>query len=174
MLYKILTVAGLATFEIYAAIPAGFAMSLPSWVIALASIVGGIVGALAATFLGERVKAWVARYRKPKPPKPIPAKPSLAHRIWDKYGIIGLGIIGTSLIGAPLSIAAGVGLNVPLQRLLFWCCIGIVLRCLVLLILGILLCIYYNTGTRMKTDCTDYTDFIAAYSSFNIHRSTFS
>ena len=136
MLYKILTVAGLATFEIYAAIPAGFAMSLPSWIIALASIVGGIVGALAATFLGERVKAWLARYRKPKPPKPASAKPSLAHRIWNKYGIIGLGIFGTTLIGAPLSIAAGVGLNVPLQRLLFWCCVGIVIRCLAFTYIG--------------------------------------
>jgi membrane protein YqaA with SNARE-associated domain len=130
MLYKILTVVGLATFEIYAAIPAGFAMNLPAWIIALSGIVGGIIGALAATFLGEKVKAWLAKYRKPKPPKPADAKPSLALRIWNKYGLIGLGIIGTGLIGAPLSIAAGVGLNVPLKRLLFWCCIGIIIRCL--------------------------------------------
>jgi membrane protein YqaA with SNARE-associated domain len=128
MLYKILTVAGLATFEIYAAIPTGFVMSLPAWVIAVASTVGGIIGAFAATFLGEKVKAWLARYRKPKPPRPAEQKPGLAQRIWLKYGLIGLGVIGTIVIGAPLSIAAGVGFNVPLQRLLFWCCIGVVVR----------------------------------------------
>jgi len=136
MLYKIITVAGLATFEIYAAIPAGFAMSLPAWIIALASIVGGLVGALAAAFLGERLKTWIARYRKPKAPKATPKKPNLAHRIGEKYGLIGLGIFGTVIIGAPLSIAAGVGLNLSLQRLLFWCCVGVVVRSLLFTYLG--------------------------------------
>jgi hypothetical protein len=40
MFLKILTVAALATFEIYAAIPAGFAMGLSPWVIFFASITG--------------------------------------------------------------------------------------------------------------------------------------
>ena len=44
MFLKFLTVAGLATFEIYAAIPAGFAFGLSPWVIFFASVVGGIVG----------------------------------------------------------------------------------------------------------------------------------
>jgi hypothetical protein len=38
---KILTVAGLATFEIYVAIPTGFAMGLNPWVIFFASLAGG-------------------------------------------------------------------------------------------------------------------------------------
>jgi len=42
MLYKILTVAGLATFEIYAAIPAGFAFRLSPIIIFLASLGGGL------------------------------------------------------------------------------------------------------------------------------------
>ena len=41
MLYKILTVAGLATFEIYAAIPTGFAFGLSPWIIFAASLIGG-------------------------------------------------------------------------------------------------------------------------------------
>ena len=44
MFFKILTVAGLATVEIYAAIPAGFAFGLSPWTIFFASLTGGFVG----------------------------------------------------------------------------------------------------------------------------------
>mgnify|MGYP000612948209 FL=1 len=50
MIFKILTVAGLATFEIYAAIPAGFAFGLSPWVIFFASVTGGLVGVFVAFF----------------------------------------------------------------------------------------------------------------------------
>jgi hypothetical protein len=52
MFYKILTVAGLASFEIYAAIPAGFALGLSPWIIFWASLAGGVAGVFAAAFLG--------------------------------------------------------------------------------------------------------------------------
>ena len=48
MFLKILTVAGLATFEIYAAIPAGFAFGLSPWIIFFASLAGGLAGAIVA------------------------------------------------------------------------------------------------------------------------------
>ncbi|MDQ3681767.1 MAG: hypothetical protein M3352_01685 [Bacteroidota bacterium] len=47
---RILTVAGLASFEIYAAIPAGFAFGLSPWTIAFASIAGGLAGYLLLLF----------------------------------------------------------------------------------------------------------------------------
>lgn len=133
MLYKILTVAGLATFEIYAAIPAGFAFKLPVWIIMLASIMGGLTGAFVAAFLGERIEKWLSRFRKPRPEKP---KTGVVYRIWQKYGLIGLGLLGTMTVGAPVSIAVGVGFNVPMRKLLFWCCIGVVIRCVLFSLIG--------------------------------------
>jgi membrane protein YqaA with SNARE-associated domain len=133
MLYKILTVAGLATFEIYAAIPAGFAMELSPFVIAAASIAGGIAGALVAAFLGDKIEHWLSRFRKPKADKP---KTGVIYRIWEKYGLIGLGLAGTFTVGAPISIAVGVGFNVPMRKLLFWCCIGVILRCIIFTAIG--------------------------------------
>ena len=59
MFYKILTVAGLATFEIYAAIPAGFAFGLSPIVIFLASLVGGLLGVFVAAYLGDKIKSLV-------------------------------------------------------------------------------------------------------------------
>jgi membrane protein YqaA with SNARE-associated domain len=133
MLLKILTVAGLATFEIYAAIPAGYAMGLSPWIILLASVTGGLVGVFVAAFLGDKIKALIYKNKTPKTEKP---KTGLVYRIWEKYGLIGLGLIGTFTVGAPVSIAVGVGFNANLHKLLFWCCIGVVARCIVFTYVG--------------------------------------
>ncbi|NCI50136.1 hypothetical protein GWC95_09395 [Sediminibacterium roseum] len=133
MTFRILTVAALATFEIYAAIPAGFAFGLSPWIIFAASLVGGLVGVYVAVFLGEYIKLVIARFRKPKPPKP---KTGLVYKIWDKYGIIGLGFLGTMTVGAPVSIGVGVGFNVPLKKMVMWCCLGVLVRCALFTTLG--------------------------------------
>lgn len=134
MILKILTVAGLATFEIYAAIPSGFAMGLSAWVIFFASAVGGLAGVFVVAFLGDKIRAFVAKYRKPKV-KEVKTD-TLAHKIWNKFGVIGLGFFGTFTVGAPISIAVGVGLNASLHKLVFWCCMGVLARCLVFTLAG--------------------------------------
>lgn len=134
MILKILTVAGLATFEIYAAIPAGFAMGLSAWIIFFASVSGGLAGVFVVAFLGDKIRNFVAKYRKPKV-KEIKTD-TLAHRIWNKFGIIGLGFFGTFTVGAPVSLAVGVGLNAPLHKLVIWCCIGVITRCIVFTLAG--------------------------------------
>jgi membrane protein YqaA with SNARE-associated domain len=133
MTLKLITVAALATFEVYAAIPTGFALGLHPLFIFIASVIGGLTGVYVSTFLGERIKKFIARYRKPREPKP---HTGLVYRIWDKFGVIGLGFIGTLTVGAPVSIGVGVGFNVPLKKLLVWCCLGVVVRCAVFTTLG--------------------------------------
>ncbi len=134
MILKILTVAGLATFEIYVAIPTGFAMGLSAWIIFFASAVGGLTGVFVAAFLGDKIRDLVAIYRKPKI-KEIKTD-TLAHKIWNKFGIIGLGFFGTFTVGAPISIAVGVGLNASINKLVFWCCMGVLARCVVFTLAG--------------------------------------
>ena len=134
MFLKVLTVAGLATFEIYAAIPGGFAFGLSPVIIFFATVAGGIAGVFVATFLGDRIRSWAQRFKKPKKEKPV--KDTLAHRLWTKYGTFGLGFFGTLTVGAPISIAAGTGLNANLRKLLTWCCIGVVVRCLLFTTIG--------------------------------------
>lgn len=133
MFLKILTVAGLATFEIYAAIPAGFAFGLSPWAIFFASVTGGLAGAFAAAFFGDKIRAF---FHKKKPVKDEPKRHPVITRIWNKYGIVGLGFLGTLTVGAPISIAVGTGLNVNLKKLLTWCCIGVVTRCILFTIIG--------------------------------------
>ena len=134
MFLKILTVAGLATFEIYAAIPAGFAFKLSPWTIFFASVTGGIVGAIVAAFLGNNIRAF---FHKKKPTKDAAEKkhPKML-ALWNKYGIVGLGFLGTMSVGAPVSLAVGIGLNANVKKLLTWCCIGVITRCIVFTLIG--------------------------------------
>ena len=142
MFYKILTVAALASFEIYAAIPAGFAFELAPSIIFVASIIGGLAGVFVAAYLGDRIRKFFTRKKSEGEKKP---KSGLAHRIWLRYGIIGLGFFGTMTVGAPASIAVGLGFNAPLRKLLTWCCIGVITRCALFTTMG-----YY--GVKMVTD----------------------
>ena len=134
MTIKILTVMGLATFEVYAAIPAGFAFELPSFIIFLASTVGGLVGVFVAAYLGNQIKNIIKKYKKTKTQeKP---RSGFILNIWNKYGVVGLGLIGTMTVGAPISIGVGVGFNVPVNKMVIWCSIGVILRCLIFTSLG--------------------------------------
>ena len=133
MFLKIATVVALASFEIYAAIPAGFAFGLSAWIIFFASITGGLAGVFVAAFLGDKIRAFIAKYKKKKEEKP---RTGLVYRIWDKYGIIGLGFLGTITVGAPVSIAVGVGFDAPLKKLITWCCLGVITRCVVFTAVG--------------------------------------
>ncbi len=134
MFLKILTVAGLATFEIYAAIPAGFAFNLSPWTIFFSTVTGGLAGVFAATFFGDRIRAFFHK-KKTAAAEETKKHPVLA-RIWNKYGVAGLGFAGTMTVGAPISIAVGTGLNVNLKKMLVWCCLGVVTRCVLFTIIG--------------------------------------
>jgi len=135
MILKILTVAALATFEIYAAIPAGFAFGISPWIIFLASAIGGLVGVFVVAFLGEKIRAFFDRNKK-EDAAPAAEKHPMVMRIWNKYGIVGLGFLGTMTVGAPISIAVGVGLNANLKKLVIWCCIGVLTRCSIFTLIG--------------------------------------
>lgn len=135
MIYKILTVIGLATFEIYAAIPAGFAFKLNPIEIFSYSVLGGLIGVFVAAYLGDLIKKWVNKLRKPKTDKES-KEPGFALKIWHKYGVIGLGLLGTMSVGAPISIGIGVGFNVPTNKMVFWCSLGVFLRCALFTTIG--------------------------------------
>ena len=91
-------------------------------IIAITAAAGSILSALIVVLLGEGVRKWFIklRYRNKSPNGRF-------SDIWDKYGIIGLGLLSPLLFGAPLGAALGIGLGAPKDRLLLWMAIGIVI-----------------------------------------------
>ena len=79
------------------------------------------------------IKKWISKFRKPKVAK---SEPGFVLKIWEKYGVIGLGLLGTMTVGAPISIGVGVGFNVPTNKMVFWCCLGVLIRCALFTTIG--------------------------------------
>lgn len=134
MILKILTVIGLATFEIYVAIATGLGFGFNKWSILGCTLAGGIAGVFIAVFLGEKIEHFInTKIKKNRPAKP---KTGLIYKIWDKYGMYGLGLLGTFFLGAPAAIGVGVGLNANLKKLIPLCLIAVVARCFAFTFLG--------------------------------------
>ena len=128
MLYKILLVGLIATFEIYVAIGTGMAFNLSSNVLFLTTVTGGIIGVFVAAFLGDKIRKFILKYKKPKPAKPG-NKDKIMMKLWEKYGVVGVGFLGTFIVGAPISIGIGFGLGIQPMKLVNWCLLAVVLRC---------------------------------------------
>ena len=123
-LIQALVVFILGVLELWLAIPAGLVMGLNPVAIAIMSILGAICGALIVARVGEDLRSWLSRKYGWDILK---RRQGIIHRIWLKYGVIGLGLLSPFVTGAPLGTALGIALGTPKKRLLLWISIGIVL-----------------------------------------------
>ena len=48
-------------------------------------------------------------------------------KVWDRYGVVGLGLLAPLITGVPLGAFIGISLGSPHGKLMLWTCIGIVL-----------------------------------------------
>ncbi|MCW4017692.1 MAG: VTT domain-containing protein [Candidatus Bathyarchaeota archaeon] len=105
------------------AIPAGFAFNLHPAITATTSATGSILSALAVTLIGEKIRNRIIQWRyKGKEPKK-----GFLSSIWDKYGVIGLGLLSPLLFGAPIGAALGAAFGSNKWRLLLWMSVGIII-----------------------------------------------
>ncbi|MBM4240308.1 MAG: small multi-drug export protein [Euryarchaeota archaeon] len=124
----IIAVFCLGVLELWIAIPAGLALKLPPFIIFAASSLGAISAALLVSILGENIRnrflSW--RYKDDNDIKSGSIY-NIWYNIWDRYGIIGLGLLSPLLFGAPLGAAVGIALGAQKWRLMLWMTIGILL-----------------------------------------------
>lgn len=132
---KIFAVFGLGIVELWAAVPTGFALGVAPLFIGLASAAGAIIGVVVIVLLGERLRAWFVRRYDIQGKRD---RQSVAWRIWDRWGVLGLGLLAPLITGAPLGAAIGLALGVPTRRLLLWMIIGIAVWSALLTLLGVL------------------------------------
>jgi len=121
LLLKGASVFGTGLLELWAAIPLGFALGLPAVVTGVLSAASSIVSAAIVMYLGGSLRTWLLRRMEKKG-----KKQGRMGRIWEKYGIVGLGFLSPLLTGAPLGAAIGISLGANPGKLLWWMTIGIV------------------------------------------------
>jgi hypothetical protein len=120
---QLLTVFGLSMIELWAAIPVGFALNLNPATIVWVSSAGAIVGALLVMLAGEKLRNRILKWRY-NDKKDF--SQSRLYRVWNKYGVVGLGLLSPLLFGALIGAALGSLLGATRWRLLLWMSIGIV------------------------------------------------
>ncbi len=123
---KLLTVLLLGVVSQPAGIATGLALQLGPLLTATMATIGGILAVLVILGLGERIRKWkwVADKHYCEVKKDRSGR---ICRIWDRYGVTGLGLLAPSLVGAPVGTVIGIILGSPNRTLLYWMSIGIVM-----------------------------------------------
>jgi membrane protein YqaA with SNARE-associated domain len=121
------SVLGTSVLELWAAIPLGFALDLHPIMIALLSAIGSIISAAIVILFGKSLRSWLMKRweRKEK-------KQGRLSRIWNQYGVIGLGLVSPLLTGAPLGAAIGLSFGARPGKLLIWMTVGIIVWSIIL------------------------------------------
>ena len=104
---QLLGVAAIAVVELWAAVPAGLAMGLPAPLVWVATLAGAFLSIVVVVAAGDRLRTWlVERFGHGGA-----REGGRLRRLWDRYGVIGWGLLAPLLLGAPLAAAIGVALG---------------------------------------------------------------
>ena len=125
---SIISVFLVSVIELWLGIPLGLYLNLDPILIVIISAAGSILSAVLVIILGENVRKWFIKWRYgDKSPEH-----GKIYDIWEKYGVIGLGLLSPLLFGAPLGAALGIGFGASKNRLLLWMTVGILIWSLIL------------------------------------------
>jgi len=130
-----LLVFGAGILELWLAIPVGLAIDLNPVIIFIVSTLGAIFAAFLVSTVGSSIRERVIKWRYGENKD---LKSSRYYKIWNKYGVIGLGLLSPLFFGAPLGAALGIALGSTKKPLLLWMSIGIVIWSAVLTAAGFL------------------------------------
>ncbi|MEO8606913.1 MAG: small multi-drug export protein [Chloroflexota bacterium] len=118
---KVASIFALAFFYFWPAIPAGLALGLSPLLVILTTSLSYACGAAVVTLLGERMRAWIMRRLGNKAEV---KSDSFLRRIWEKYGMVGLGLLAPMTVGAQIGAAIGLALNGKPRRLFIALALG--------------------------------------------------
>lgn len=116
--------AAIPWLEIALVIPLGIIWGLsPFWVMVLA-FVGNMVTVLALIIGFDRFQIWYNKRQEAKG-KTVSKKNERAKRIWNKYGLPGLAMLGPILIGTHIAAFIGMTLGATKKNTTLWLSISI-------------------------------------------------
>ena len=126
--------------EVALVVPLGIVSGLsPVWVM-IAAFTGNLLTVLFVIFGFEKVRIWLQKRKKNKGGEPS-KKEARGKRIWNKYGMPGIALLGPLLIGTHLSAFIGLAFGAKKGTATFWMVTSIAVWTLVL---GILTALGFN------------------------------
>ncbi len=113
-----------SALELWAGIPAGFAMKTHPIKIFLLSACGASTGSFIILFIGEKIRAFILGKHKGSHETKNEGK---IMKIWKRYGVAGLGLLSPWITGAPIGIVIGLSLGAKKGVLFIWTIAGIII-----------------------------------------------
>lgn len=120
MVLQLLATVGIGLVSFYVAIPGGIAMGLPAPLVWAATLAGALLGIAAIVLVGDRFRAWLVR----RFGRGGAREGGRLRLLWDRYGVIGWGLLAPLLVGTGLGAAVGVALGAQRRRLVLWLGVG--------------------------------------------------
>jgi hypothetical protein len=119
------------------AIGMGLGIGLDKWVILPIVLAGGVASVFVATFFGQKIEYFIqTKIKKKKPNEVVKPKTGLIYKIWDKYGMVGIGLIGTFFFGPPIAIGVATSFGANLKKMIPLCLVAVVARCITFTFFG--------------------------------------
>ena len=118
---------------LYKGVPVGFAIQASPYITAIFTALGSLTAVFVIYFSGTSIKKWIInKFFKQK----IDKKKSRFTSIMERYGVIGLGLFATGIIGPIITIILGLMLVKETKRLMISLSIGIILWSVALTIIA--------------------------------------
>lgn len=107
-------------FEAYAVIPVAIIAGLATFPVLVLGLGGNIITVLLVIVFINKIKQWQANRKKNKEEK-SPSKRSLrAQKLWKKYGLPGLAMIGPLFVGSHLTAFMSISLGGTKKETAYW------------------------------------------------------
>jgi membrane protein DedA with SNARE-associated domain len=128
-MYKLIIVFFVAMLGIWKAVPIGILLHAPPVLVCIFTVAGASVSAAGLFFFGYRFKEVLQRRMSYKR---MEKKQERGKRLLDHYGVIGLGIFGTILLGPAVTVIIGVLVSNERKKVFIWTGISILVWSVVL------------------------------------------
>lgn len=113
-LLKYLSIFLMSGFKFMVGVGMSMAMKLSFWEQFLITTSGGIAGVVFFTYLGDKVRSWIARRRG----RPVQSFSSQKWaRFWEKYGLWGVAWLTPPILSPPIGTAIALAFGSPRRQI---------------------------------------------------------
>ncbi|PAV31570.1 DNA-binding protein [Virgibacillus profundi] len=116
--------AAIPWMEIALVIPVGIVWGLSPFLVMLLAFVGNLITVVPLIIGFEKVKSWFAKRRRKKEKQPS-KRTDRGKKIWNKYGLPGLALLGPILTGTHIAAFIGMSLGAKKQWVMLWMTVSI-------------------------------------------------
>lgn len=131
MIANLTVILFLGVLGIWKSVPVGFILNMHPILVCTMTIIGASLGVLLIYLIGSKLKRRILSLSG-KSNK----KQQKINKIFDRYGVPGLGMLATLVVGPALTMALGLTIVKNGKNLLLWTNIGIVVWSVLLTLIG--------------------------------------